>query len=146
MFRVTGSNIIIFQVQIAGLRPRKLTQQRLQCSVLKASQDRDSFSVEYRITERSILDEVPHFDLCACLPHDIMHMVFEGVLNPDCKLLLHYLINEQRLLTLKELNETISTFPYSGRDAINAPKLIDQERVGPEGSKITQSGMYCMSS
>ena len=110
--------------------------------MLEASDPEDGFSMEYGITRRSILDQVPHFDLCICLPHDIMHVILEGVLNLNCKLLLHYLVYEERLFTLKYLNEIITRFPYAGRDAVNAPRVIDREKLMSDSSKITQSGMY----
>lgn len=71
----------------------------------------------------------------------VIFVIFEGVLNLNCKLLLHYLIYEKSFFTLKYLNEAISIFSYCGRDAVNAPRVIDREKVSPESSKITQSGI-----
>jgi hypothetical protein len=37
------------------------------------------FSTTYRINRRSILNELPFFDVTKCLPFDIMHTFFDGV-------------------------------------------------------------------
>ena len=77
----------------------------------------------------SILNEVPLFDLCVCIPHDIMHVLLEGVLPRHCKMLLRYYIVDQRLFTVKYLNQQIKAFKYGYSEKAGAPRQIDGERL-----------------
>lgn len=45
-------------------------------------------SVNYGINRRSVLSDVPGFDVTKCLPFDIMHTIFEGSAELLCRLLL----------------------------------------------------------
>lgn len=101
-----------------------------------------TFSKEYGVNRLSILNEVPQFDLCACIPHDIMHVLLEGVLPRHCKMLLHYCIINQRLFTVKQLNEQIKTFKYGYSEKANAPRPIDGERLTSDDNKFVQSGKF----
>ncbi len=50
-----------------------------------------------------------------------MHDVLEGSLSYEIKELIRWLVVEEKVLTLVELNNAISSFPYWGSDATNKP-------------------------
>ena len=58
------------------MRLRTIEQHRRHCLLL----DVPDASRDYGVNRLGVLDEVPSFDLCKCLPHDIMHVILEGVL------------------------------------------------------------------
>ena len=89
----------------------------------------------------SILSQVPNFDLCVCIPHDIMHVLLEGVLPRHCKSLLNYCIIDHRLFTLQQLNKQIEEFEYGYSEKANAPRPIDREHLTSADNKLVQSGM-----
>ena len=86
----------------------------------------------------SILNEVPLFDLCVCIPHDIMHVLL-GVLPRHCKILLRYYIVDQRLFTVKYLKQ-IKAFKYGYSEKAGAPHQIDGEHLTSDDTKFVQSG------
>lgn len=88
----------------------------------------------------SCLDGAPYFDVTKCLPHDIMHIILEGVLPRNCRLLLHYCIIERKYFTLNILNKAITEFPYADFEKTNRPRIIDRERVTGNSDKLGQSG------
>ena len=59
----------------------------------------------YGISYRSPLNEIDDFHVAnGQLPQDIMHVLFEGVLPKEIKLMLNSFINEQQFFTLDTLN------------------------------------------
>ena len=97
-----------------------------------------TFSKEYGVNQLSILNEDPLFDLCVCIPHDIMHVLL-GVLPHHCKMLLCYYIIDQRLFTVKYLNLQIKAFKYGYSEKAGAPRQID-ERLINDDTKFVLSG------
>lgn len=73
---------------------------------------RERLSTIYGINGLSILQSIRYFDVCKCFPEDIMHILFEGVVPYQVKLILKYLINERRCFTVKQLNELLASFDY----------------------------------
>lgn len=98
------------------------------------------FSTKYGVNRLSILDEVQYFDLCLCLPHDIMHVILEGVLPRNCRLLLHHCIIEEKFFTLSCLNKAILGFEFGDHEKVNRPRIIDRERLTMSSDKLGQSG------
>ena len=102
------SLVLIFclhsQLKCEQLRPRRLDQHRRHCALVATGDP--TFSKEYGVNRLSILNEVPLFDLCVCIPHDIMHVLLEGVLPRHCKMLLRYCIIDQRLFTIKHVRQS----------------------------------------
>ena len=81
-----------------------------------------SDSTTYGISNRSPLNDIDGFHVAnGQLPQDIMHVLFEGVLPMETKLMLNSFINEEQLFTLDTLNERISTFAYGRTEARNRP-------------------------
>lgn len=69
---------------------------------------------------------------------DIMHDILEGSLELGLRLLLKHFIHEEKLFTLKELNNRLASFNY-GPDVKNKPTLIAATSVTTEGH-LKQSG------
>ena len=89
----------------------------------------------------SALDDVPKFDLCKCLPHDIMHVLLEGVVPHHLKLLLQYCVNTSKYFTVQYLNPQITTFSYGYSESMNAPRPIDRDGLNSRDQKIVPSGI-----
>ena len=84
----------------------------------------------------SILHEAPGFDVCSCFPHDIMHIIFEGVLPRHIKALVRYCISQKRFFTLQQLNTQISIFKYGYSEKMNKPRPIDRDHLTAEDCTI----------
>ncbi len=79
-------------------------------------------SVTYGLLSQSPLNEIDNFHVAnGQLPQDIMHVLFEGVLPKEIKLMLDKFINEHRYFTLDTLNERIKNFAYGRAEARNRP-------------------------
>ena len=103
---------------------------------------RESMSTTYGVNCLSVLQSIPHFDVCQCLPQDIMHILFEGIIPCETKLLLNYLIDERRRFTLKSLNRMIECFNYGYMNTKNKPSCITRASLNAVGdTKLKQSGM-----
>ena len=69
-----------------------------------------------------------------------MHVILEGVLPRNCRLLLYHLIIEEKLFTINCLNKVFSDFGYGDHEKMNAPRPIDRERLTTNSDKLGQSG------
>ena len=99
-------------------------------------------STTYGVNRRSVLNQVDYFNVASGqLPQDVMHVLYEGVLPLNVKLMLHRFISEEHLFTLKTLNDRIFSFSYGRNEARNKPsKCIEQGHL--DGSKrLPFSGM-----
>lgn len=102
---------------------------------------RDRLSTTYGITRRSILTSVDYFDVCRCLPEDIMHVLFEGVVPYEMKLLLKLLIDQRRIFTLKDLNQRIESFDLGYMNVKSKSSPISRDTINGLGdAKLKQSG------
>lgn len=68
-----------------------------------------------------------------------MHDVLEGVLPFELKELLKYLV-QSKVITLSEINEAISSFPYSFTDAANKPNIIELKTLRSNDHSLKQTG------
>ena len=74
----------------------------------------------YGINNRSILCDLPDFDIIKQMPQDIMHTILEGVLQYEVRLvLLHYIT--QKNFTLAELNTIIVNHNYGYTEVSDKP-------------------------
>ena len=124
------------QFDEAALRLRRIDQHRRHCALL----DVPDCSRLYGVNRLSILDQAPYFDLCKCMPHDIMHVILEGILPLHCKLLLGHCIFQEHYFTLKKLNQLISDFEYGYGETTNIPRPIDSDQLKSPDSNFSQSG------
>lgn len=125
---------------MSQLQPRNLSQHHFQCELLDMPELQSHFSTLYGVNRLSILDEIPHFDLTLCLPHNIMHVILEGTLSRNCKLLLHHCVINKKYFTLNYLNKVFKDFKYGEHERTNAPRPIDRELLLSNSDKLGQSG------
>lgn len=85
-------------------------------------QERNSFSVQYGIVGECVFSDFHYFDPTKCIPHDVMHVFFEGLLNLETRLLLNQLIFIEGIVDIETLNGKLETF-RSQREYTNPPKL-----------------------
>ena len=119
---------------------RSVQNHRLHCELIDTEGLEDNFSKQFGVNRNSIINTIPHFNVCVCLPHDIMHIILEGVLPKHIKLLLKHCIVDMKFFNLAYLNSSISNFPFSKNEKLNSPRPIDREKLMADGDKITQSG------
>lgn len=68
-----------------------------------------------------------------------MHDVLEGSLAYEMKELIKHLISE-KIITLAQINEFISNFPYYGPDARNKPYAIGSNVLSSSDHGLKQTG------
>lgn len=92
-------------------------------------------SITYGVNKRSVLNEIDYFHVASGqLPQDVMHVLYEGVLPLTVRWMFHRLIAEEHLITLKTLNDRLSSFSYGRNEARNKlSKCIEQGHI--EGKK-----------
>lgn len=109
---------------------------------------KDYFCKEYGINQRSILSNLPYFNVTHQLPQDIMHIFLEGILQYEIKLLLNYLMKTQGVITLDELNHAIKHFPLGYTDVKRRPIVMkhgDLEMKSSTNLGQTASTMWLLS-
>lgn len=75
---------------------------------------------------------------------DIMHDILEGVAPLEVKLMLRHFIYEEKLMTLEQLNDRISSFHYRYSNVKNKPSVIVNLRCSESAVKQTASQMWCL--
>ena len=120
---------------------RKLDRHYFHCSLLELPDDAQDFSKEYGVKRQSILCKAPEFDVCQCLPHDIMHVILEGVLQLHSRLILQN-CKSQGYITVTAINVAIKNFPYGENEKPSTPGPVNRERLADEKSKLAQSCTY----
>lgn len=101
---------------------------------------RTYWSTFWGVTRLSVLHEVRYFDICKCIPHDIMHVLLEGIVPLEMKLFLHHAIDYMELFTINWLSEQIATMPLRGVEATDRPSPIDRAMLNSGGHKLNQYG------
>lgn len=77
------------------------------------------------------------------MPEDIMHVLLEGLVPYETKLMLKKLIDESRCFTLKVLNQRIESFDYGYMNKKNKPTVITRETInGLTEAKLKQTGTF----
>lgn len=99
-------------------------------------------SVTYGLNYRSPLNKIEYFHVSNFqIPHDIMHVLFEGVIPLETKLMLSIFIWEKRYFTLDFLNERIKSFSYGKTESRSKPpKPLERCHIQSPGNKIHLSG------
>lgn len=92
-------------------------------------------STTYGINEKSPLNEIKYFQLANFqMPQDIMHILLEGVLQLETKLMIKSFL-EDKLFTVDELNERIKYFSYGRTEAkTKPPKPFQKSSFDAESS------------
>ena len=106
---------------------------------------KDYLSTLYGINRRSILTEVPEFDICKCMPLDLMHVFLEGVAQYEIKEVLKYHILQPRCtFGIQALNQRIKSFRYGYNDIADKPSLILPTTLHSEDNRIRQTAAQFM--
>jgi hypothetical protein len=72
-----------------------------------------------------------------------MHVLFEGIVPYETKLLLKYLIDERRCFTLTRLNQLLESFDFGYMNRKNRPTCLTRESINAtKEAKLKQSGIY----
>uniref|UniRef100_A0A8W8MHE2 Uncharacterized protein n=1 Tax=Magallana gigas TaxID=29159 RepID=A0A8W8MHE2_MAGGI len=103
-------------------------EQCYELSVAQTQSVRDAISRAYGINGRSVARDFPNVDLTQQIPHDIMHVIFEGVAVYEIKLVLKVLLDD-RLFSVTELNDLIEFFSYG-----YAIEVVNQLLFQPKSS------------
>ena len=112
------------------------------CSLLQgplASADSTTYGINYC----SALNRVEGFHAVgAQIPQDIMHVLFEGVLHLEVKLMLKHFIVDMGYFTLETLNSRMESFAYSRKESTSKPpKSFSSVHITGKG-KLPLSGNY----
>ena len=97
-------------------------------------------SVTYGVNQISVLNKINHFHVTNQLPQDTMHVLLEGVLNLETRLMISSFVNKDRYFTLDFLNQRITDFPY-GRAEKQAKPPRPLTAANLTGSKLPLSGI-----
>eukprot|EP00111_Clytia_hemisphaerica_P010042 TCONS_00029353-protein len=82
---------------------------------------RDTLSTEHGINCLSSLHVLPDFDVTKQFPHDIMHVMLEGVVPYECQRALSALM-DQGLFTIGEFNAQLDKFNFTATDLRSKPE------------------------
>lgn len=94
-------------------------------------------STTYGVNYDSILNKIPLFNVADWqLPQDVMHILLEGVLPLEIKLLLHHFTSVMKFLTIDHFNMRLDSFVF-GYDS-KKPSKIDSNHL--TDGNLRQSG------
>ena len=113
-----------------------------QCSLLSGPLS-SAESVTYGINYRSPLNEINGFHAASGqLPQDIMHVLFEGVLHMELRLMFKHFIYTEHYFSLDVLNARIENFAYGRAESRSRPpKGFSPVHVSGQG-KLPLSGDF----
>lgn len=135
-FMPVSCPFILIQFKSSNFTPRSPETYDYHCSLLLGPLA-STHSTTYGTTGSSVLNDISHFHVVTQLPQDIMHVLLEGVVPYEVRLMLKTFITEDELLTLDMLNERISYFCYSSSEAADKPSAFTIHSF----TSLRQSGM-----
>lgn len=128
------------QFREADFVPRSKENYEYHCSLLDGPLS-ESDSVTYGINYNSPLNKLTGFHVAnGQLPQDVMHLLLEGVIPYEIRLLLSDFITVKKYFTLEYLNDRIMSFTYSPDEAKDKPPPIKSSDL-TNGRKISMAGM-----
>ena len=95
------------------------------------------WSRQYGINGRSLLLDIPGFQVTKCILQDPMHVLLEGVLKHEFQCLLRVLMKKDKGL-LRRLNTRIQQFEFSSHGSRDKPQVIDAKQL-ERGASLAQS-------
>jgi len=112
--------------------------------------DHKNPSVNFGVNAKSVLSDIPGFDITKCLPQDLLHVLAEGVVELLCRKILKDLciskkVNGKRIkapLSLKTLKKAIETQCDLGHYNVSRPSRIEAGHL--KGSKLKQGASQMM--
>lgn len=135
------TNFFQFREEDFELRTPSIYDQ--DCSQIEEGPTPDKDSIAYGLNYRSPLNAIEHFHVAnSQLPQDVMHVLLEGVIPLEMKLMLNVFIYKKKYFSLQFLNERIKSFPYGREESRSkAPKPIDRTHLTTPGGRLRLSGM-----
>ena len=114
------------------------------CSLLEGELESYN-STTYGLNFNSPLNMLEGFHVAnSQLPHDVMHVLLEGVIPYEMSLLLKHFI-AKKYLTLEGLNDKIQCFPYSYHNVHNKPSCLNPNLLKGGKPSISHSGeVFCI--
>ncbi|XP_066931778.1 uncharacterized protein [Clytia hemisphaerica] len=95
-----------------------------------------NLKITYGINQRSPLCRLPNFDIITQLPQDIMHILFEGTVQYELRLVLKKLIYSLKVTSLDRVNGSIANHPYGYSELSSKPPPIRESVFENEGYKL----------
>jgi len=137
----TFSIIFLVYVCIAVSRRkiRTLSDHEDHLSLLKES---EVHSTTFGINRTSILQQLNNFDITKSLPFNIMHTIFEDVAAYHLNLLLHYIIDTKKWVTLNQISHNIKSHQYGYSETDTKPNQINRGQTLDSDFRIKSSGIY----
>ena len=91
-----------------------------------------------------MLNDIPDFHVAnGQMPQDVMHVILEGVLPYEMKMMLKVFIFDKRYFGLKTLNARLSGFVYGRNESrTKPPKSFERKNIAGESS-LSLSGEFC---
>ena len=102
---------------------------RVQCLEYMSDADQFHWSKLWGINKRSILMNIPHFDVTSCILHDPMHVLLEGMCKVEVKKMLYYFVYIKKVFTLAQLNNRINFFEYSSVQMADKQQIIEKKHL-----------------
>lgn len=110
------------------------------CSLLHGNFAEDD-STTYGVNHNSVLNDIPDFHVTdGQMPQDMMHVLLEGALPFEIKLMLKVFIFDRCYFDLNDFNGRLTSFVY-GRNELRTkpPKLFERKHI-LGGSSLGLSG------
>lgn len=119
--------------------PRNLEQHLRQCNVINNAPQalKDHYKTAYGINRKSILCEIPYFDIFKQTPPDVMHVLLEGVIPLTLQALMKHFIRAKQT-TLEEINNGIKNFLYGYMEEKDKPNFIRQQDLQSSSTCLNQ--------
>lgn len=107
-----------------------------------SSQTRTALSREYGIVRGCCLLTIPDFDPTKQFPHDLMHVLYEGILNLELRLLLAKLF-EEAVIDIDIINRKLASLK-SCREFTTPPKISKKQVLDHTPLSFSSSEMQCL--
>ena len=135
-------HVILFQFVEEELHLRTPCNYDYQCSLLNGPLH-SSESTTYGLNYCSPLNQISGFHAASGqMPQDIMHVLLEGVLHLEMKLMLKHFIQNESYFSLDTLNARVENFAYGRTESKSKPpKSFSLAHVIGSG-KLPLSGNY----
>lgn len=87
--------------------------------------------------------DLKHFNPCSgALVPDVMHDVFEGVLQREVKLVLQHCVDSKKYFRLTYLTQLMEMFEFGYMEVANRPTPIQRKMLNSGDFSLQQNGMY----
>ena len=93
-------------------------------------------SITYGVNHDSVLNDIPDFNAAnGQMPQDAMHILPEGVLPFELKLMLKVFVSDKHYFELDDLNERLNRFVFGRNESrTKPPKAFERKHVMGDAS------------